>query len=100
MIKLTKLELKNFKSFRKASIPFAEGFTTIAGANGTGKSNILDGVLFALGITSMKMLRADKLTELVFHEAEDSTARASLIMQDKDQEYEISRSIDRQGKSV
>ncbi|MDO8647767.1 MAG: AAA family ATPase [Candidatus Diapherotrites archaeon] len=100
MIKLKKLEFKNFKSFKKASIPMAEGFTAIAGPNGSGKSNILDGLLFVLGITSMKMLRADKLTELVNHEAEDSTARVSLILKDKEQEFEISRSIDRQGKSV
>ena len=101
MTKLLRLDLKNFKSFKKAAIPFAEGFTTIAGANGSGKSNILDALLFVLGITSMKMLRADRITELVNHEAEDETARVSLTLKDdKRQEFEISRSIDRQGKSV
>jgi len=100
MIKLKKMELKNFKSFRKASVPFAEGFTTIVGPNGSGKSNLLDALLFVLGITSMKMLRADKITDLVHHEAEDNTARVSLIMNKDGIESEISRSIDRQGKSV
>ena len=100
MVRITKLELKNFKSFRKANIPFADGFTTIAGANGTGKSNILDGLLFALGITSMKLLRADKITELVNHEAEDDIARATLFLKGKGEEFEISRTIDKQGKSV
>ena len=101
MTKLLRLDLKNFKSFKKAAIPFAEGFTTIAGANGAGKSNVLDALLFVLGITSMKMLRADRITELVNHEAEDETARVSLTLKDdKRQEFEISRSIDRQGKSV
>ncbi|HIH21513.1 MAG TPA: chromosome segregation protein SMC, partial [Candidatus Diapherotrites archaeon] len=61
----------------------------------------LDALLFVLGITSMKMLRADRITELVNHEAEDETARVSLTLKDdKRQEFEISRSIDRQGKSV
>ena len=58
---IQKMVLKNFKSFRKADIPIAKGFTAIAGSNGSGKTNILDALLFVLGATSLKSLRASML---------------------------------------
>lgn len=100
LVKITRLRLRNFKSFRKADMPIAEGFTVIAGANATGKSNILDSLLFVLGITSLKMLRASKLTELINHDAEDGIAKVEVELKDKKRNYVISRTIDRQGKSV
>ena len=55
MVKLQKLVLRNFKSFKKADIPISNGFTAIVGSNGSGKTNILDALLFVLGTSSMKM---------------------------------------------
>ncbi len=98
--RLQKIELWNFKSFRRATIPIARGFTAIAGPNGTGKSNILDALMFVLGMTSLKMLRANKLTDLVNNSASDSTARVDLHLKTVEKEYKVSRTIDRQGKSV
>ncbi len=93
--------MKNFKSFRNAQIPFTRGFTAIAGANGSGKSNIMDAVLFALGETSLKSLRAARLTDLVHSgTATDNYAVVTLTLEGKDQTYELSRTIDKQGKSV
>ncbi|MFA4906855.1 MAG: AAA family ATPase, partial [archaeon] len=100
MIKIAKLHLRNFKSFRKAEIPFADGFTAIVGANASGKSNILDSILFSLGITSLKMLRASKLTELVNSGADEPFARVTIELKDTEKKvnYEITRIIDTQGK--
>ena len=40
-MRLTKLEIKGFKSFRdKIIIEFPDEFTAIVGPNGSGKSNI------------------------------------------------------------
>ena len=58
---IKRLEIDNFKSFaNKTEIPFLTGFTAIAGINGSGKSNIIDSVLFALGLTSARALRSEK----------------------------------------
>jgi len=48
---IEKLEMKGFKSYgnRKVTIPFSKGFTAIVGANGSGKSNVGDAMLFVLG---------------------------------------------------
>ncbi len=101
-IKLAKLKLKNFKSFKQATIPIGSGFTAIAGANGTGKSNILDALLFVFGATSLKMLRASKLTDLVNRYANENYAEVELTIKDNERNinYVISRVIDKQGKSI
>lgn len=99
---LTKLRMKNFKSFKNASIPFGKGFTAIAGANGSGKSNIMDALLFALGETSLKSIRASRLTDLVYSGAAagENYAVVNLTLQGARNAYDISRTIDKQGKSV
>jgi chromosome segregation protein len=62
------VKLRNFKSFAGAiEIPFQPGFTGVAGPNGMGKSNISDAILFVLGPTSSKALRAERLTHLFFN---------------------------------
>ncbi len=65
---LKRLKVRNFKSFAgSAEIPFRPGFTGVAGPNGMGKSNISDAILFVLGPTSSKALRAERLTHLFFN---------------------------------
>ena len=65
---LKKLKLRNFKSFAGSTeIPFEPGLTGVAGPNGMGKSNISDAILFVLGPTSSKALRAERLTHLFFN---------------------------------
>ncbi|MGA7923676.1 MAG: chromosome segregation protein SMC [Thermoplasmata archaeon] len=65
---LKRLKVRNFKSFAGSTeIPFQPGFTGVAGPNGMGKSNISDAILFVLGPTSSKALRADRLTHLLFN---------------------------------
>lgn len=60
--------MENFKSFgNKLSIPFFPGFTAITGPNGSGKSNIADAILFVLGPKSSKVIRAGRLTDLIFN---------------------------------
>lgn len=65
---LREVEMENFKSFRKKTvIPLLEGYTTVTGPNGSGKSNISDAVLFVLGPRSSKLIRAGRLTDLIFN---------------------------------
>ncbi|MEA3457832.1 MAG: AAA family ATPase, partial [Candidatus Thermoplasmatota archaeon] len=65
---LKEIHMENFKSFgKKISIPFFPGFTAITGPNGSGKSNIADAILFVLGPKSSKVIRAGKLSDLIFN---------------------------------
>ncbi|MCD6590427.1 MAG: chromosome segregation protein SMC [Candidatus Aenigmarchaeota archaeon] len=68
MIKLEKITLQGFKSFKRpTSIVFPANFVVITGPNGSGKSNLADGVIFVLGKASSKYLRAKKASDLIFH---------------------------------
>ncbi len=65
---LKQIEMENFKSFgHKLTVPFYPGFTAITGPNGSGKSNIVDAILFVLGPKSSKVMRAGRLTDLIFN---------------------------------
>ena len=65
---LKRIKVRNFKSFAGTTeIPFQPGFTGVAGPNGMGKSNISDAILFVLGPTSSKALRAERLPQLFFN---------------------------------
>ncbi|MCI4333139.1 MAG: chromosome segregation protein SMC [Thermoplasmata archaeon] len=86
---LKRLKVRNFKSFAGSTeIPFQPGFTGVAGPNGMGKSNISDAILFVLGPTSSKALRADRLTHLFFNGGSSKKAatecEVSLVFDNKD----------------
>lgn len=65
MVRIGRIKLRGFKSFRHSDAEFPGGFVAIAGPNGSGKSNIVDGIRFALGETSLKSLRAKKVSGLI-----------------------------------
>ena len=100
MVKIDKIMLKNFKSFKSVAIPVSSGYTTIVGPNGSGKSNILDAICFVLGTSSMRSLRADRLSDLVNHYSKDGTAEVHIDLKTKEGIRSISRSIDKTGNSV
>ncbi len=67
-MRLQKLDIKGFKSFGdKITIHFNEGITAIAGPNGCGKSNVVDAIRWVLGEQSTKMLRSEKMENIIFN---------------------------------
>ena len=65
---INEIVLENFKSFgRTTRLPVYEDFTVVTGPNGTGKSNIIDAVLFCLGLARTYGLRAERLPELIYN---------------------------------
>ncbi len=111
MIHISRISLKNFKSFKRISIPIPQGFTAIVGPNGSGKSNIVDAICFVLGRSSAKSLRAERFSDLIFNggkkEKPASEAEVSLYLDNSgreipldSREIKITRSIDVSGNSV
>lgn len=109
---IKRMKLKGFKSFANPTVlKFEEGFNTVVGANGSGKSNVFDALCFVLGRMSSKGLRADKLGNLVFNggknlkpakEAEveiflDNASRS--LMENGPEEVKVSRIVKKDGSS-
>ncbi|MGC8997793.1 MAG: chromosome segregation protein SMC [Candidatus Bathyarchaeia archaeon] len=111
---IKKIEIKGFKSFgHTAKIVLDKGFTAITGPNGSGKTNVVDAVLFALGELSTKRLRAENAAKLIFHGSEkaglERARMAKVIIQFDNSDgripvdtatVTISREVYRNGQSV
>jgi len=70
---LKKIKLSGFKSFvDPTTFNFPGMLTAVVGPNGSGKSNIMDAVSWVMGENSMKYLRGEVLTDVIFN---GSTAR-------------------------
>ncbi|MFP3985234.1 MAG: AAA family ATPase, partial [Candidatus Bathyarchaeia archaeon] len=110
-----KIELRGFKSFgsKTVAVTFDKGFTVITGPNGSGKTNIIDAILYVLGELSARRMRAENLTKLIYHGSPDAgiakakSAKVVLQFDNKDgripidtSTVTISREVFRNGQSV
>lgn len=100
MVVLQELTLKNFKSFENVKVPFKKGVSAIVGANGSGKSNILDALMFVLGATGLKQLRASKLSDLINTNSVENYCKVELKFTANEKQWLISRMIDKNGHSI
>lgn len=112
MTLIKSISARGFKSFAKSTdIPFREGFNIIIGANGSGKSNVVDALCFVLGKTSAKGLRAEKSANLIYNggKTKDPAKQAEVtIVFDnskntfpiKDKEVKITRIVKQSGNSI
>ncbi|MEM1515557.1 MAG: chromosome segregation protein SMC [Candidatus Bathyarchaeia archaeon] len=76
---IKRIEIDGFKTFGlKTVLNFDRGFTVITGPNGSGKTNIIDAILFCLGELSAKKLRVENFSNLIFNGGEKSNIRKNL----------------------
>ena len=68
MFHLERLEISGFKSFNEsAQLTFPGAITAVIGPNGCGKSNICDAVAWALGEQSARVLRGERMDDVIFN---------------------------------
>lgn len=97
------MTLHKFKSFKHAELLFSNGFTCVVGPNGSGKSNICDALLFGLGESSLRRLRASKLDSLITlsgsksHELRKAYVKIEL---GGDENIAVTRAVRSDGKSL
>ncbi|MCS7215855.1 MAG: AAA family ATPase, partial [Thermodesulfovibrio sp.] len=108
------IELNGFKSFpERTKIEFNEGITCFVGPNGAGKSNIVDAFRWVLGEHNPRILRGEKMEEVIFQgsssKKEKGLAEVTLLLNIKKeptngnepetQEIEVKRRFYRTGES-
>ncbi|MEW6455510.1 MAG: chromosome segregation protein SMC [Acidobacteriota bacterium] len=105
-MRIKKIELHGFKSFpKRTTITFHPGVTAIVGPNGCGKSNIVDGILWALGESRIKFLRTEKSEDVIFNGSEKKDpmgmAEVSITLSEdsKEEILTLSRLFYRSGES-
>jgi exonuclease SbcC len=87
---LERLILKNFKRFRNQEIQFSDGITGIVGNNGTGKSSIVEGILFALYGLSGTGIKGDFVVSSFAEPREKCEVRLDFRV--RGQDYSVRRS--------
>jgi len=91
-MKLKRLEITGFKSFReKVVVDFSPGISGIVGPNGCGKSNIGDAIRWVMGEQRVKTLRGKKMEDVIFNGSEDAApvgmAEVSMTMTADEQKF-------------
>ena len=91
---LKEMRAYGFKSFAdKVSIAFGKNINGVVGPNGSGKSNIVDAVRWVLGEQSMKSLRGDTNTDVIFSGSESrkalNSASVTLVFDNEDKTLPI-----------
>ncbi len=62
-----KIEIFGFKTFaEKTEVELSKGLTVIVGPNGCGKTNITDALMWVLGESNVRNIRAQKTTDVIF----------------------------------
>ncbi len=100
---IRKLEMQGFKSFaERTKVVFHPGITAVVGPNGTGKSNLLDSLLWATGGTRTRSVRGDRIDDVIFNgnakRAPLNMADVVLTLGDGDEELVISHRVFRNGE--
>ena len=104
-MKIRKLEIAGFKSFKdRTIIHFDEGITGVVGPNGCGKSNIVDAFQWVMGEMSAKSLRGSSMSHMIFQGAQGyepaHVAEVSLFLEGVFGSHTVTGAGDVAGKEI
>ena len=93
-MRLDRLQMRNFKRYRNQDVIFGDGITGILGNNGTGKSTVVDAILFCL--YGVKETGLDYILSATAGQRDKVEVRLDFSV--RGEEYQIVRSLDQKKK--
>ncbi|MDD1662189.1 MAG: SMC family ATPase [Methanomicrobiales archaeon] len=93
-MQLDRLQMRNFKRFRNQDVIFRDGITGILGNNGTGKSTIVDAILFCL--YGVKETGLDYIISATAGQRDKAEVRLDFSV--RGEEFQVIRSLDHKKK--
>lgn len=108
---IKEIKANGFKSFAdKVNLELNKNFTGIVGPNGSGKSNIVDAIKWVLGEQSVKTLRSENMTDVIFNGSKNreamNSASVTIVFDNSDkhlpidyEEVSIKRIVYRSGEN-
>jgi len=96
LFKLKRVELLGFKSFAdRTHLDFGDGTAAVVGPNGCGKSNLSDAISWVLGEQSARMLRGERMADVIFNGTgtRPATSMAEVSLTLVDPEYAEAREL-------
>jgi len=112
---IKQIRIQGFKTYgsKTTTITLDKGFTVLTGPNGSGKTNIVDAILFVLGELSARRLRSDGFAKLIYQgdpgKGVEKARAAKVVIQFDNSDNRlpvdtntvtISRDVNRNGQSV
>ncbi len=91
---LEELSLQNFRNHRASTIGFASGLTVVSGANGEGKTNLLEAIGYLSSLGSFRGASTDTMIGL-----DDDTAFVRARLRVGGREQLIEAQLDRRGRN-
>ena len=110
-MRLKEIHIKGFKSFADGvRLRFEGGITGVVGPNGCGKSNFVDAMRWVLGEQRARILRTERMHQLIFNGTKDRKAlhlaevtinldQTKNLLPTEHQNLEVTRRIYRSGES-
>jgi DNA replication and repair protein RecF len=84
--RVRRLWLRDFRNYARADVAFGDGVTVLVGANGQGKSNLLEAIYF---VTTGRSHRTVREAEAIAFGAAGARVRALVLRRGREEEQEV-----------
>ncbi|MCC6436259.1 MAG: DNA replication/repair protein RecF [Acidimicrobiales bacterium] len=94
-MRLDRLHLRNFRSYREAEVDFSPGLTALVGRNGQGKTNVLEAIAY---LSTFRSFRA-ATTEVLIRDGEDAAHLRAVGVRRGDRDVLLEAELNRSGRN-
>jgi len=96
-VRLLSASFRDFRNLEQVELPLGERTSVAVGENGQGKTNLLEGLYL---LSTLKPLRASKLSELVRFGATSSRVSGRFLLQGAEREIAVELSLTADGRAL